>query len=176
MTGIAPADDLVVLGFGSALMHDDGVAFHALDQLARSAAVPAGVRFVDAGTSGPATLAEVRGARRLLVLDAVDAGGPPGAVVRIEVEGSLGSDRRPTAHELGLAVLLDDLRLLGEPPERVVLLGVQPAQLAPGRDLSPEVRAGLERLVAAAEQELRTWARGRPSEAEEAPRHEERWS
>lgn len=154
----AAASDLVVVGFGCALLSDDGVACHAIERLVRDPAVPAGVRLVDAGTGGSGTLAAVRGCRRLLVLDAVDVGAPPGTVVRVELDGAAAAPRPPTAHELGLASLLDDLRLLGEPPERTVLLGIQPASLELATSLSDAARAGLDALVGAASRELAGWA------------------
>jgi hydrogenase maturation protease len=112
---------------------------------------------IDGGTVGPDLLPPVTGCESLLVLDAVDVGGEPGAVARVDLAGGAGRAGPRTIHELGLETLLQDLALLGEFPRRAVLFGIQPAALSPGTGLSPPVERGLETLVGAALDELRRW-------------------
>lgn len=150
--------DLVVLGIGNPILGDDGAGIHALQRLERQASLPARTRLVDGGTAGPDLLEAVRGCSRLLVLDAVDVGGTPGDVIRLELDSPLAVGRPFTVHELGLATLLDDLRLLGELPASPILLGIQPGKIALGTALSPEVERGLEILIREVFGELRRWA------------------
>lgn len=77
----------------------------------------------------------------LVVVDAADMGLPPGSFRRLtqaEADRMFGS-----THGIPLPFLLS---LLGR-CENVVLIGVQPADLSFGEELSPEVRAGAEALV-----------------------------
>lgn len=148
----------VVLGVGNPILSDDGAGILALEAVGRARRLPAGVRLVDAGTAGPGVLGAVAGCDGLLVLDAVDVGGPPGEVVRLDLADGTGWAAPRNAHELGLETLLQDLRLLGEFPRRAVLLGVQPATVAIGTGLSPPVAEALDRLVDAALDELSQWA------------------
>ena len=155
--GGADRGGIVVLGLGNSLLSDDGAGIHALCLLERTGELPPGVRLIDGGTVGPDLLPPVAGCDALLVLDAVDVGGQPGDVARLDLEGGAGRPGPRTIHEVGLETLLQDLALLGEFPRRAVLFGIQPASLSPGTGLSPPVERGLETLVGAALGELRRW-------------------
>jgi hydrogenase maturation protease len=148
----------LVLGAGNVLMRDEGVGVRAAELLRDRA--PSGVRVVAEGPIGPSTVTHVEGVTHLLVLDAVDAGLEPGTVVRREPtpggrSGPPGGGLSP--HEFGVRDLLVLLEQTGSAPDRVVLLGVQPAAVEPGTDLSRNVEASLPRLVAAALDVLAGW-------------------
>jgi len=64
---------------------------------------------------------------------------------------------RTSVHELGLRDLLDAARLTGSLPARRALVGVQPARLGWGTELSPAVEAALPAATAAARQLLEQW-------------------
>lgn len=68
-------------------------------------------------------------------------------------------------HRLGLADLLASLEFLGEAPQEVVLLGVQPGRLSPGLDLSPELARALPALVQHAAGQLDAWSRRQAANA-----------
>lgn len=77
----------------------------------------------------------------LVVVDAADMGLPPGSFCRLT---QAGADRMfGSTHGLPLPFLLS---LLGG-REKVVLIGVQPADLSFGEGLSPRVKASAEALV-----------------------------
>jgi hydrogenase maturation protease len=74
---------VVVLGLGNILNRDEGLGVHAL------AALPPPVpplEFVDGGVLGLNLLPLVESCRRLLVLDAIDAGQPPGSLIELTGE------------------------------------------------------------------------------------------
>jgi hydrogenase maturation protease len=149
---------ITVLGLGNLIQSDDGLGVCALHRLGSDSRLPSGVRLVDGGTGGLTLLLEVSEAHRLLVLDAVDTGAAPGTVVRLtgsELAGLAGS---AAVHQLGLADLLNAVRLLGREPADVVLLGVQPAELGLGTTLSPAVAAAVDPLVDAAIAQLSRWS------------------
>ncbi|MFZ0429503.1 MAG: hydrogenase maturation protease [Acidobacteriota bacterium] len=144
----------VVLGMGNLILSDDGLGVQALHLLEQDPRVPAGASLVDAGTFGVELLGYVAGARRLLVLDAVDVGAAPGTLIRMEGEALSRLPAAGNAHDVSLADLLLALRLMGQEPGSVVLIGIQPARIEPGTELSQPVRAALAKLVDAAVREL----------------------
>jgi hydrogenase maturation protease len=98
------------------------------------------------------------GVSRLLILDAVLVGKPPGSLSRLvddEVPGALAL--KLSIHQVGLEELLAASRFQGTLPERITLLGLEPAAIEWGLEFSPPVAAGMDALVEAAARELRAW-------------------
>jgi hydrogenase maturation protease len=116
------------------------------------------LRLVDGGTLGLDLLCYLEGAARVLVLDAALTEGPLGTLLRLageEVPAFFGLCTSP--HEVGLADLLAVTRLRGTAPGEVVVLGMQPAVVKLGWDLSERVAARLDALADLAARELRRW-------------------
>ncbi|MGA2040959.1 MAG: hydrogenase maturation protease [Bryobacteraceae bacterium] len=161
-----PPQAIAIVGVGNLLLSDDGVGIHAVRRLRSDARVESMARLIDGGTVGTDLLAEVCGCENLLIVDAVDAGLPPGTTVRMDFSGPDPQqiDTR-NAHQSGIPGLLDDLRLLGQAPRQVVLVGVQPAALGLGTELSPEVAGALPAVSAEVVRQLDrwTWAGDAPS-------------
>jgi hydrogenase maturation protease len=147
--------DVVVVGLGNLLLRDDGVGVRAVRALEREFLAPPGVRVLDGGTLGLALLGELADAGALVLVDAVASDDPPGALVRLsgdDVEPAVRGRLSP--HQVGVADLLDALRLLGRLPSSTHLLGLTPATIELGVELSPAVEAALPALVAAIASEL----------------------
>ena len=84
----------------------------------------------------------------MILVDAIEADGEPGALVRLEGEDvEPAVRRRLSVHQVGVADLLDGLRLLYEFPRRLVLLGMVPRSLELSVSLTRQVEANLEELV-----------------------------
>ena len=147
---------VVVLGVGNVLMSDEGVGCRAAELLREH--VPPGVRVLSPGAIGPETVSDVEGATHLLVLDCIDAGREPGTVVRLDAAGLAPSAIAMSAHEFGLTDLVMLLGQRGCAPVSVVVMGVQPANVAPGLELSSEVEAALPPLLDAALDLLGSWS------------------
>ena len=167
MTGAGPP---LVMGIGNILLSDEGVGVHVVLELQRQAAeglleIPAGARFVDGGTLGLELLPQIADASALILVDAVSLGGAPGSVVVIRgdaIEGTLAGHVSP--HQVGIADLVAAARLMGVMPEAASLVGIEPARIDIGLDLTPEVAAALPEAVAVVLTELR-----RPAASEPAP-------
>ena len=144
----------VVLGLGNTLHSDDGVGPQALEKLRSDPRVPADVSLIEGGTLGLELLTYIWDCSYLLVLDAVDVGQPPGTLVRMSSQELQTLPGKGSVHQLGLADLLVALRILANRTPEVVLLGVQPASIEWGTELSPAVGAALDSLVDAAVTEL----------------------
>jgi len=148
---------ILVLGLGNPLLGDEGVGLRALQALASAADLPPSVELVDGGTAGLSLVPRLRSADRVLVLDAVSAGKPPGTVLRLDgAELSREGFQKTSPHEIGLPDILSASRLLGG-PEEVVVLGVEPDSLGLGVGLSAPVENAVGTLVAAALCQLREW-------------------
>jgi hydrogenase maturation protease len=145
--------ELLVLGLGNLLCRDDGLGPAAVAALERSWRPAPGCVVEDGGTLGLSLLPAVGDARRVILIDAVRGDGPPGTPVRLTGEQIDPAVReRLSVHQVGVADVVDALRLLGRMPEEVVLLGVVPESVGLGLGLTPPVEAALpgllERVVA----------------------------
>jgi hydrogenase maturation protease len=160
-TGLPARRPIRVLGLGNLIYCDDGAGVAALERLRWHPGLPQGVELVDGGLFGAQAVSLIESSSRLLVLDAVDVGAPAGTVIRMSGQELEGLPRGLGAHELGVSDILSLLRLRDSLPDEVVLLGIQPASIELGTRLSPDVEAGLGRLVAASLRLLGLWVRSR---------------
>jgi hydrogenase maturation protease len=116
------------------------------------------LEFVDGGVLGLDLLTVVEAAERLLVLDAVDAGREPGAIIELGVdEVAAPRSGRLSVHQVAFNDLIALARLRGRLPREFALLGVQPADTATSAHLTPRVRAALPAVVERAVHILRDW-------------------
>lgn len=150
----AGTDKTVVLGLGNVLHADDGAGAEAIKRLQQDARVPEEVSLIEGGTLGLELLPYIWSCSRLIVIDAVDVGEPPGTVVRMSGEELNSLPGNSSVHQLGVADLLVALRMLARRQPAVVLLGVQPANTDWSTELSPAVAAAMNVLVEATVQEL----------------------
>ena len=150
---------VLVLGIGNVLWADEGFGVRAVDALHRRWELPDHVAVVDGGTQGVYLLEHVGSADRVIVLDAIDFGLPPGTLrVFRDAEVPEGSGRAMSLHQANFQELLSLARVGGRFPERITLIGVQAAVLDDlGGSLSPVVRARLDEAVDLAVAELRAW-------------------
>jgi hydrogenase maturation protease len=151
----------LVLGLGNLLLSDDGLGIHAIDRLRKDPRIDSGahsnVTLLDGGTQGLSLMPHLSGFPRLLVIDAIDVGAAPGTVVRFEGKALDGLPGKATVHQLGFADLMVAMKLLGESPEEVVVLGVQPLSTEWSVDLTPPVQNALPALLDMVVAQLETW-------------------
>lgn len=148
----------VVLGVGNVLLKDEGLGVRALEILKENYEFPEGVELLDGGTLGMDLLYYLEGADRLVILDAVSGGGPPGTLYRFtDEEVRAYFKRKVSAHEIGIQEVLALLDLLEKPVKSVAVLGIEPKDLNIGTDLSPEVESSLGELVKATLDLLKEW-------------------
>lgn len=154
-----PAPRVLVLGIGNLLWADEGFGVRAVEALHQRYATPDHVSIVDGGTQGLYLLDQVCSCSRLLVLDAIDFDLAPGALrVLRDDEVPVWADQVLSLHQASFQELLSLAHLRERFPERVTLIGVQPAVLDDlGGSLSPPVRARIDEAVALAVRELAAW-------------------
>jgi len=134
----------VVVGVGNILWKDDGVGCHVARVLERMS-VP-DVAVVDGGTC-PDALDLFGGVEKLVIVDAVKAGGLPGQIYRFRLDDlSLGPKSLLSFHDMSLADSLMVMRSRGEVVEAVVV-GVEPKEIAWGLDLSPDIQEKIPQII-----------------------------
>jgi hydrogenase maturation protease len=140
--------DLLILGLGNLLCGDDGLGAAAVARLDRDWEPPEGAIVLDGGTLGLALLPYIEDARDVILVDAVNADEPPGALVLLSGEDVAPAVRdRLSPHQIGVADLLDGARLHDRYPQRLVLVGLVPATISLGVERSRAVESRLPELV-----------------------------
>jgi hydrogenase maturation protease len=141
---------LLIVGLGNVLLGDDGLGVDAVERLKKEFDLPDDVRVMDGGTLGLALLPLLQSARRVILVDAVAADAEPGSLVRIEGdEVAHAAAHRLSPHQVGVADLLDGLRLLGGLPEEIVLLGLVPETIDLSVDRTERIEQRLPSLTEA---------------------------
>jgi hydrogenase maturation protease len=146
---VSPRKRIVIVGVGNVLLKDEGIGVHVVRALQEmSLASPGGdVEVVDGGTS-PGALDRAEGADKLIIVDAARGGGEPGTIYRFAPDEVSGEPKLLTSlHDLGL---LDSLRMMesvGDPPRETVIIGVEPAEVDWGLELTPTLRGKLPDVV-----------------------------
>lgn len=149
---------ITVLGIGNILLQDEGFGVKVVDELLRRYRFPDEVQVLDGGTLGMELMRFITGSAKLLVVDAIAGEGPPGTFYRLAGEAvkAYFADK-VSLHELGIRDVLSGLELLDQPVDEVVVLGVEPATLELGLELTPVVAGMMEKTVAAVLAELADW-------------------
>lgn len=143
----AGAPSVVILGVGNVLMSDEGVGVHAVVELEKAYDFPENVRCLDGGTSTNELLGDLEYVDHLIVLDAVNAGREPGALVRLEGDAvPRAFTTKLSPHQVGISDLLATLTFLGRGPKHVLLLGVEPERLSLDLTLSKTVAGRVPEL------------------------------
>jgi hydrogenase maturation protease len=138
-----------IIGVGNLLMGDDGVGPAAAERLS-ARRLPPGVRVLDAGLAVSDVLGTLDPADPLIVIDAVRGGGAAGTVYEVRVDPAAEGDADGTAlslHELSVLPALRLEAVTGRVFEDVTVLGVEPANVAWGEGLSPDVEEAVGRVV-----------------------------
>ncbi len=148
----------LVLGLGNLVHSDDGLGVHAIQNLANDPRIPCDVVLLDGGTQGLSLLPHICPFQRLLVIDALDVGEAPGSLLRVEGEALKNLPGKASVHQLGFADLMVALELLGELPQEIVLIGVQPLSTEWGIEVTPLVQKALDRLPDLVLEQLLLWA------------------
>jgi hydrogenase maturation protease len=147
-----PTRPILILGLGNILMRDEGVGVRVVEAM-RGMDWPPAVEIMEGGTAGLGLLDTICDRERVIVLDAVQCEGGPGTVVQFRVNpaqaGSIPS-APVSLHEVGFVEVLRAARLLNAAPREVIVLGVKPAAVESGLELSPEVVAAIPKVIEAA--------------------------
>lgn len=145
--------NVLILGIGNLLWADEGFGVRALETLQREFEFDDSVRLMDGGTQGIYLVQHIREADILIVFDAVDYGLPGGTLKLVEgdeVPKFLGV-KKISLHQTGFQEVLAMADMLGDYPNHLLLVGVQPVLLEDfGGSLSPAVKQQIRPAIQAA--------------------------
>ena len=143
------APSLAVIGCGNPNRSDDGVGAHVV-ALLKEKRLPADVGIFDAGTDGMGVMYRARGASRLIVVDAREPEGAPGAIYDVPGEVL----QAPPPQSLNLHdfrwdhALYAGRKIYGDAfPADVKVFLIEAASLDLGLGLSPEVQQAATRVA-----------------------------
>ena len=149
---------MTVIGIGNIAMGDDGIGVEIAEILSRTpprAGWPESLEVINAAEDPVLAGACVAEGKDVLLVDAVDMRREPGAwrvFTARDLPPGLETTGRST-HSLSLAEVIELARALGC-ADRLRILGVQVADVRPGRYLSPRVREKVPEVIARIREEV----------------------
>jgi len=150
---------VVVVGVGNPLLGDEGFGVEAVRRLAKET-LPSGVLVLEGGTSSLDVFLDLGECQieKLIVVDAVRAGQPPGSLVRVDLTDGekQGTGLGVSLHDLGLLDSLRLARVMGFEPQKIVLLGVEPEKMEWGEGLTPRLKETLPKVLDEIKKEIQS--------------------
>lgn len=133
---------ITIAGLGNLLMSDDGVGVHAVRVLQEDA--PQDVTIADVGTAPLHAQQLFADSDLVIAIDAVENGGKAGEVYVFNLN-ELDNPPCNSLHDLGLAGVL---KLMPENQRpHVIVVGVEPAKIDYGMELSPPVEKAMSLVL-----------------------------
>jgi hydrogenase maturation protease len=141
---------VLILGIGNVLWADEGFGIRCVEELNRQFVFPENVSLMDGGTQGIYLVQHVQACDILVVFDAIDYGLEGGKMKLIkdaDVPNFMGA-KKMSLHQTGFQEVLSTAELLGDYPEKILLVGVQPVELDDfGGSLRPAVKAQVKPAI-----------------------------
>ncbi|WP_182187867.1 HyaD/HybD family hydrogenase maturation endopeptidase [Pectinatus frisingensis] len=140
-------DKITILGVGNILMQDDGFGVRVIERL-QQMVWPENIKIIDGGTLGMVLLPYIEGTTKLLIVDAINADGRAGDFFCYK-----GNDvntyfsNKISIHDLGINDLLASLKITGDPVQEIIVMGVKPAVVELGMELTDAVANEMESTV-----------------------------
>ncbi|MEA1994092.1 MAG: hydrogenase maturation protease [Euryarchaeota archaeon] len=147
--------NLAIIAIGNELMGDDGIGPAVLHALSEHS-LPEDVDLIDGGTGGFSILHIIKDYDRVLLIDSGDFGGSPGElkIFGPKEANSVKKVQRYSLHDADLMEIIRVSEKLGECPEEIHIMAVQPKKVEMGRSLSPQVEKAVPIVVEAVEKLL----------------------
>jgi len=146
-----------VVCVGNPLMRDDGFGIEVAKAL-RKLNLGSRVVVLERQTVDISVLDSVKGASKLVIVDAVKSGRPPGSVVKF-VAGAPRSPvlRVPLSHEQDLQDILALAKETGTRLPQTVVVGVEPADCTVGKGLSAKVMGAFPHALEEVREEVKEY-------------------
>lgn len=150
--------DFGVIGVGNILMQDEGVGPKVIEIIREIYKFEPEVELIDGGTLGLELLPYIEKYKKMILVDVVDFGREPG-YIRVLNESEIPPylKTKLSVHHVGVQDLLEVARFMGKFPQELVLVGIQPASIDLGLDLTPTVGSKLNELIEEVIKILSSW-------------------
>lgn len=146
---------ITILGIGCTLYADQGFGVGVVQALSERYHFPESVQLVDGGMVGVGLTGTIAAAGRLIAVDAIENGGDPGDIYRIEGRRILErlTGKHPVQHVEFLEALAH-CQALDDPPQ-AVLLGIEPGDTqSVACELTAQLQAKLDDMIGCVLNEL----------------------
>lgn len=146
---------ITVIGIGNVLMGDDGIGIVLLNRLKAKREL-ADIEFIETGTGGMTFLHHLATAERVLIIDSGNFEGKPGDF-RLFTPDEVQSVKflpGQSLHEFDLIKAIELSQKLGECPERILILAIQPGSIEWSQQLTDAVFSNILTYEEAAMQGL----------------------
>jgi hydrogenase maturation protease len=137
---------ILVLGIGNILLKDEGIGVRVAEKM-KEMSLPEDVEVIDGGIKGLDLLYYIEGREKVIVVDAVKAGAPPGTLFRFtdkDLAAKKGVLR--SAHGIDFSDVVSIADFLGNKPE-IIFLGIEPEDLSVGMELSEGTEKNIPVLI-----------------------------
>lgn len=135
----------LVIGCGNLLLQDEGVGVHLIEYL-KEKQLPRDVELLDGGTAGFDLIDFIQKAEKVVIVDAVKAGGRPGEIYCFGLKDfETESSPKTSLHDITLRDIFQIIRKLSPLP-KIRIIGVEPKSIDCGTELSPELRKMLPKI------------------------------
>lgn len=140
-----------ILGIGNSILSDDGVGVHVVERL-KAEEISPGVVLTVGGTGGSALIDMIEEGDRLIIVDAIITGAPPGTIHELSVQDILSA----TPIHLGSSHDFDFLTILGlgkdilgkEIPSEIMIIAVEAADITTfSEECTPPVKDAVNKVV-----------------------------
>nr|WP_235065292.1 hydrogenase maturation protease [Mycolicibacterium iranicum] len=159
--------EVLVVGCGNLLRGDDGVGPVLVRHLWERG-VPDGARLVDGGTAGMDVAFQMRGARRVVIIDAAATGSRPGTIFKVPGEELAELPPLDGLHSHSFrwdnAIAFARWALGEECPSDITVFLVEALDVELGAELSEPVRTAMEEVIGHVESEYLQPLRPRPAD------------
>jgi hydrogenase maturation protease len=137
---------ILILGIGNILLKDEGIGVRVAEKM-KEMQLPSDVEVMDGGVGGLNLLYCIEGRKKVIVVDTVKAGAPPGTLFRF-TDNDLGAKKGfiRSAHGIDFSDVVAIARFQGNKPE-IVFLGIEPEELSASLELSPLIEKNIPILI-----------------------------
>ena len=148
------APQTLVIGIGNPLRSDDGAGHVVVRRLRKLNLPDVGTR--EESGEGAALIEAWKNAENVIVIDTIQSGAAPGTIHRLDASRAPIPARffHCSTHAFGVAEAVELARTLDRLPARLVLYGIEGANLNQGENLSPEVAAAVNELLGRIQREI----------------------
>ena len=155
--------DIRIIGIGNTFRSDDGAGIAVVQRVREQIAT--GITVTEESGEGTALLEAWKGARAVIVVDAVHSGAPPGTIHRLDACAKEIPRQffHYSTHAFGVREAVQLGRAMNQLPPRLIVNGIEGKNFGAGVGLSTEVEQASIAVAARVLDEVRTLNEGDPS-------------
>jgi hydrogenase maturation protease len=141
-------DKILIVGIGNLLCRDEGIGVHVIQEMEKMK-LSEHIELLDIGTSTMDLISYLDGVKKLIVIDAMRAGGKPGTIYKCKPEDLIPKGEQSVSlHDIGVIETLTMAKKMGMAIETVII-GVEPEIMDWGMELSKEVNKRIPFIIEA---------------------------